>query len=446
MNSNNHSELPEAELLAQFFTTPLGMLYDAIPFEKLAETIPKPKGELSGKGCKPFFDVRGGIALQVLKSYNTCSDARVIEQLNGNAHMQLFCSMQLKQSEQIKDKDMVGRWRRYLSLYLDIDRLQLICAAYWRPWLEHAHMGFCDATVFESYIAYPTDAGLLWKGCCNLYEFIQKIRKQLGLRRSRIKHDKRKQLYLAFAFLKKNSYQKNKTTCKFLLLYLERLLDALEQLLRKYPSASLSAAQAQRLNTLKALKVQQQQLYLTGEPKVQGRIVSLHKPYVRPIIRGKQAKPVEFGCKVHLLQIGGINFIEHLSYENFNEGTRLISTIALQQRYGGACHQLGADRIYATNANRRYCTELHIATCFIPKGKEGKQGEQKASMRSVLAKVRSSFMEGSLGNEKNHYALDKIKAKGKATEKVWIFFSVLSCNAVQIARRMHSKKEGKRAA
>jgi transposase, IS5 family len=444
MNSNNHSELPEAELLAQFFTTPLGRLYQAIPFRALAEEIPKPQGVQSGKGRKAFFDVCGGIALQVLKAYYRCSDAKLIEQLNGNWQMQLFCGMQLCSSEQIRDQDIVGRWRRYLSCYLDIDHLQLLCAATWKPWMQHPHLGLCDATVFESAIAYPTDTALLWKSCCNLYECIQKIRRQTGLRKSRIRHDKRKQRYLHFALLRKKSYRKNKTTCKYLLHYLQRLLIALEQLLQQHPSASLNLWQRQRLRTIKAL-IEQQQMHLRGE-KVQGRIVSLHKPYVRPIVRGKQTKSVEFGCKVHILQIDGINFIEHLSYENFNEATRLRSTIELQHRYGSVCHQLGADRIYATNANRKYCTRHHITTSFAAKGKEGKQREQKATMRSVLAKVRGTHLEGSFGNEKNHYGLDKIKARSEPTEKVWLFFSLLCSNGVLIARRMQEEeKSNKRA-
>lgn len=444
MNSNNHSEVPEAELLAQFFTTPLGKLYGAIPFRALAETIPKPRGELSGKGCKPFFDVGGGMALQVLKAYYRCSDARLIELLNANWQMQLFCGMQLGAGRSIRDQDIVGRWRRYLSRHLDIDRLQLLCAAFWKPWLKHPHLGLCDATVFESYMAYPTDAALLWKSCCNLYSFIQEIRKQTGLRKSRIRHEQRKQRYLHFAFLRKKSHRKNKATSKYLLHYLQRLLIALEQLLQHCPSASLNLWQQQRLQTIKALK-EQQQVHLRGE-KVQGRIVSLHKPYVRPIVRGKQVKPVEFGCKVHMLQVGGINFIEYLSYENFNEATRLRSALELQQRYASAPHQLGADRIYATNANRKYCTRHQIATCFVPKGKEGKQMEQKATMRSLLAKVRGTHLEGSFGNEKNHYCLDKIKAGSGPTEMVWLFFALLCSNGVLIARHMQEEeKTNKRA-
>lgn len=438
------TKLPEPELLTCFLTSPLGRLYGTIPFRQLAETIPKPKSELSGKGCKPFFGVCGGMALQVLKAYYRCSDARLIELVNANWQMQLFCGLQLSPSNPIRDKDIVGRWRRYLSQYLNINHLQLLCAACWKPWMRHPHLGLCDATVFESSIAYPTDAALLWKSCCNLYEFIQKIRKQVGLRKSRIRHEKRKQHYLYFALLRKKSYRKNKITCRYLLHYQKRLLIALEQLMQQYPSTSLNPWQRQRLRTIKALK-EQQQMHLKGE-KVQGRIVSLHKPYVRPIVRGKQVKEVEFGCKVHVLQIDGINFIEHLSYENFNESTRLKSIIELQYRYGSVCHQLGADRIYATNANRTYCTRHHIATSFTAKGKEGRLAEQKATMRTLLAKVRGTHLEGSFGNEKNHYCLDKIKAKSEAAEMVWIFFSLLCCNAVQIAKRMQAAEKNKKRA
>ena len=141
-----------------------------------------------------------------------------------------------------------------------------------------------------------------------------------------------------------------------------------------------------------------------------------------------------------MLLVDGISFIEHMSYDNFNEGTRFQSTVKLQQRYFGACHQMGADAIYATNENRKYSTKNKIATSFIAKGNEGQLKEQKSQMRSILSKVRSTVLEGSFGNEKNHYQLNKIKAKTQSTEKAWIFFSLLACNAKQIAGRIQEAK------
>ena len=86
-----------------FYNTPLGILYKAIPFEALSKQIPEPKRAVSGKGCRPWFDVKGGIALQLLKSYYRCSDAHLIELLNGNWEMQFFCNIKLKPGERIKD-------------------------------------------------------------------------------------------------------------------------------------------------------------------------------------------------------------------------------------------------------------------------------------------------------------------------------------------------------
>ena len=432
-------EHPHDVQIAAFYNTPLGELYQAIPFEALSKQIPAPPRFISDKGCKPWFDVKGGIALQILKSYYGCSDAMLIEQLNGNWQMQLFCGIHLRQREQIKDKNIVGRWRSFLSRKLDMDKLQISCVQHWKPLMQYRHTGFCDATVYESYIEYPTDAKLLWKGCCDIYQMIKKMRRELKLRHTRINHEKRKKQYLCFAKRRKKSRRQSKKICKLLLKYLLRLKDQLDDLLKKHNTV-LSIGQHSRLNTILKMKEQQWSLHYGKQATVPNRVVSLYKPYVRPIVRGKEVKPVEFGAKVNMLLVDGISFIEHLSYNNFNEGTRLQSTIELQQRYFGACHQMGADTIYATNENRRYCTKNNIATSFIAKGKEGNLVEQKSQMRSILGKVRSTVLEGSFGNEKNHYQMNKIKAKTEGNEKVWIFFSLLSCNAKQIAKRMQVAK------
>jgi transposase, IS5 family len=429
--------------LAAFYNTPLGALYQAIPFDALSKQVPAPQRAISDKGCKPWFDVKGGIALQILKSYYRCSDAMLIEQLNGNWQMQLFCGILLRQGEQIKDKDIVGRWRSFLSRKLDMDKLQMSCIQHWKPFMQHTHTGFCDATVYESYIEYPTDAKLLWRGCCDVYQMIKYKRKELKLRHTRINHEKRKTQYLSFAKRRKKSRRQSKKICKLLLKYLVRLMEQLDELLKQH-KAVLSVYYSNRLTTITKVKEQQWQLHFGKEATVPNRIVSLHKPYVRPIVRGKEVKPVEFGAKINMLLVDGISFIEQFSYDNFNEGTRLKSTILLQQRYFGACHQMGADAIYATNENRSYCTTNNIATSFVAKGNEGKLKEQKSQMRSILGKIRSTVLEGSFGNEKNHYQMNKIKAKTEGNEKVWIFFSLLSCNAMQIARRMKEAKKTER--
>ena len=59
---------------------------------------------------------------------------------------------------------------------------------------------------------------------------------------------------------------------------------------------------------------------------------SSSKPYVRPIVRGKEVKNVEFGAKCNNIQVDGISFIEKLSFNAFNEGIRLEHCIKMHKR------------------------------------------------------------------------------------------------------------------
>ncbi|MBK9928499.1 MAG: transposase [Saprospiraceae bacterium] len=149
-------------------------------------------------------------------------------------------------------------------------------------------------------------------------------------------------------------------------------------------------------------------------------------------MRGKENKPVEFGAKVHMVQIDGLNFIEHFSYEAFNECTRLTSAIFLVRKYTGKCTHVGADAIYATNKNRSYCSKENIHTSFVRKGKAGTSEDQRSQMQKLLAKDRSTRMEGSFGTEKNHYGLRRIMARTAQTEKLCVFFGVHIANLCRV--------------
>ncbi|MEM9857336.1 MAG: DDE transposase, partial [Bacteroidota bacterium] len=118
----------------------------------------------------------------------------------------------------------------------------------------------------------------------------------------------------------------------------------------------------------------------------------------------------------------------------FNESTRLKVSTLKHRSIFGSFHQLGADRIYATNANRKYLTEKQVFTCFPKKGpKTDPPSERK--LRSLIATQRATVMEGSFGTHKTAYGLDKIKAKGEKREYLWVFFGVMTANAVKMTKR-----------
>jgi transposase, IS5 family len=424
-----------SDLESVFYQTDLGKLYRNIPFKELASKIPSPPQTKSGRGRKPFLKVEGGIALLVLKHYLNLSDDMLIDRLNTDWCIQYFCGVQLS-LRTIKDHNLVSWWRCYIAKHLDIHELQQVLIRFWKPHLEQTHVTMMDATVYESNIRYPTDIKLIWESIGKVRQIHQQYRKQLKLRPSRSNFEKHKKNYLGYQRNRKKSRRKDKKLRKQLLKYLLRCRKGLQKLQTRYRFI-LSNKERKLINNIKVVYDQQHELLYGNRENVKQRIVSLDKPHVRPIIRGKEIKPVEFGAKVHKVQVGGLSFIEHLSYENFNEGTRLKQSVAFHQKYFGRCKQLGADAIYATNENRRYCNTLGIATSFLPKGKQGKLQEQKSAMRRALSSVRSTVLEGSFGNEKNHYLLNKIKARTQATEITWIFFGMLTANASIITNRIH---------
>lgn len=120
--------------------------------------------------------------------------------------------------------------------------------------------------------------------------------------------------------------------------------------------------------------------------------------------------------KAHLLLVDGICLIDKMEFRAFNESTHLKLSSLTHRSVFGQLHQLGADSIYTTNANRRYLTEKQVLTCFPRKGpkldsKPGKSSEALFPINGLL-----SWKEV-LAHTKLFNGLDKIKAKGVKRER-----------------------------
>jgi len=305
-------------LSERFLQTDLGQLYLSIPFDQLAAVIPASRQEQSGRGCKPWLDVKGGIALQFLKHYLCLSDELLIQRLNTDWSMQYFCGIQLKPGEVIKDTDLPSTWRSYIGRYLDIVGMQKIFVQHWKPNMEHTAISSEDATCYESRISHPTAVKLVWDCCNKTYLIYKEIRKKLKLRMSRCNYEERKKDFLSYQKTKKKSKRAGKKLLKRLLRFLLRLLNLQNELAEQKPII-LSLKQTAQLRTIARVYEQQHDKVYGKVEQIKDRIVSLSKPYIRPIVRGKETKTVEFGAKVNKLQVDGISFIEYFSYDAFNE-------------------------------------------------------------------------------------------------------------------------------
>lgn len=429
-----------------FEQSPLGQIHAQIPFEQLADCFRIYKPPRHKGGRRPHLSIEGGLGLMFLKHHLKLSDRMLIERLNTDRFLQLFCFTQIPLHKPIRDKDLVGRWRRFFGLHMDMGQLQDKLAEYWKPHLENTHVLMDDATCYESHIKYPTDVKLLLDCCTWLDKQIIQACRFYGLALPRRdKYRKAIDRAVVYQKLKRKPKNKEKRLRRSLLYWLDQWQEQLQIVL------NLGAEYHQQLDQkvydrIKVIRIiYQQQSYMLAHNvrKVAHRIVSLFKPYIRPIIRGKERKKYEFGAKAHISQVDGLNFIEHLSFEAFHEGIRMWYSIAKHKKRFGKCTHYAADRIYATNANRRKAKKLHIQTCFVRKGPKAKDEKQRQKVRSILAKERATRLEGSFGTEKQHYGADRIKARTQETEIAWIFFAIHTANAVRLARRIAKRNKQK---
>ena len=63
-----------------------------------------------------------------------------------------------------------------------------------------------------------------------------------------------------------------------------------------------------------------------------------------------------------MLQIDGINFIEHLDCNVFNKGPGCKAVFICSENFLGNALILSAHQIYATNANRKYYTKNNFSS------------------------------------------------------------------------------------
>jgi len=453
----------------RFPQTSLGQLRAVLPIKELAAQLPQRPANSSG--APPWLDNEGKIALQFLKANEDCSDEKLLERINTNWAIQFFLGICLKDTEKIKDKDLIWKTRKYVAQQMDIKMFQKILIDKWYPNMEDTKTGLTDATCYESYIKYPTDVKLIWDCIKWLHQQLKYWCKRLKIARPKNKysdHEKKQKIYDR---LKRKPYKIRRKRIRVLLLLCDKLLTQLDSifiLLLSRMETQENYDSLKGLQELEALKkdlpflndknwgryttigkIYNQQRYMYDNPgeSVKNRIVSLYKPYLRPIVRGKENKRVEFGAKLNTWQVSGLNFIEHLSFDAFHEGIRFKNGVTFHLQHFKQLHRAGGDKIYATNDNRSFCKKMNISTNFRPKGRPKMDPilrKQDQQVRQEIGKARATVLEGSYGNDKNHYGLRKIKARNETTEVGWIFFGMMTANAVKMVNKIKKQKRDER--
>ena len=277
-----------------------------------------------------------------------------------------------------------------------------------------------DASVAPQDIRYPTDLDLL--NSCR--EHTERLIDELyepspGARKPRTYRKNARQDYLASARKRKKSGKMMRKAIRKQLNYVHRNIKTIHRLL-DINFQSLSSRSLHRFWVIQEVYRQQKQMYDNRSHRISGRIVSVSQPHVRPIVRGKSGKDVEFGAKISASVVDGFAFVDRIRWDAYNESGDLKEQVEkYHHRYGCYPAAVLADQIYGTRANRNYLTSKGIRFSGKPLGRPPKLSQEKKKALRTEARLRNRI-EGKFGEGKRKYDLDLVKAKTMATSESWI--------------------------
>lgn len=285
-----------------------------------------------------------------------------------------------------------------------------------------------DATACPQDIAYPTDLDLLSEAREKTEQLIDQLYIS-GLHQNKPRTYRRiaRKRYLQTAQKKNKSHKEIRKSVGSQLRFVRRNLISINRLLDAYPQIPLKPKQYKYLLVVNTLYAQQKQMYDSKTHSIEDRVVSIHQPHVRPIVRGKSQAKVEFGAKIHVSVIDGISFLDELSWDAFNEGGHMMDYVEqYRKRFGCYPKELLADQIYCTRANRAALKEKGIKLLAKPLGRP-------SAVPIHVSPGERNPIEGKFGQAKTGYGLNRIKARLKDTSETWIACIFLVLNLVKLA-------------
>lgn len=285
-----------------------------------------------------------------------------------------------------------------------------------------------DASVGPQDIAYPTDLDLLSDAREKTEELIDKLYvPSLHQKKPRTYRKVARRRYLLTAKKKVKSRNEIRRAVGSQLRFVRRNLNSINKLLDAYPVFPLKPKDQKYLLVINTLYEQQKQMHKTRQHKVEDRIVSIHQPHVRPIVRGKTPAKVEFGAKIHISVIDGITFLDELSWDAFNEGSHMMEYVEkYRKRFGCYPRELLSDQIYCTRENRAWLKEKGIKLKAKPLGRP-------SAVHNHVSPGERNPVEGKFGQAKTGYGLNRIRARLQNTSESWIASIILVLNLVKLA-------------
>ena len=412
-----------------------------LPWDKLVKIF---RNYFSNQGACAI-NPRIVIGALIIKHKLKLSDEETVQSIEENPYMQFFLGLDEFSPEPLFSPSLFVEWRKKLgneTFNSFSDVLMEVCFSdqFEAKETKTKNKGKLklDATVADQYITYPNDLGLLNKAREKTEKMIdilyEDLRDEITVKPRTYRKVARKK-YLGEAKKRQNNPKTLRSTIRYQLNCLDRNIKSINEML------DLLGVNQNPLNhrtmrdfwVIQVLNDQQRFMYDNKSKRCDDRIVSISQPHVRPIIRGKAGKKVEFGSKLGLVHMDGFVKAETLSWDAYNENADLIPHVkAYKELYGYYPELVQVDKIYGSNKNRKWCSERNIRMTVSSKGRPPKLTTRQKKQRKDEYKERNQI-EGKIGQSKQGYGLNQVKAKLKDTSSTWIGATLFITNLVKFA-------------
>jgi transposase, IS5 family len=452
----------QTELSLFEFKHPFGTALDqSNRWVRLASLVPW--DELEGDYSRHFgvsgndaFPVRVALGALIIKERLKLTDEETVAQIRENPYLQYFIGFPQYSTKQPFDPSLMVHFRSRISADMLVRVNESVCAPKKTPTKKSndgnkppANSGklIIDATCAPEDMRHPTDLGLLNDAREHSERVIDFLWKAAGDTRSRkprtYRKKARRQFLLAIRCRKPSRHHLRKGI-RQQLGFLKRNLRTIRGMSATLPLSALSNQDYRKLLVTSEVYRQQKELHrMIGEKhrRIDDRIVSLSKPHVRPIVRGKASADVEFGAKLSVSVIDGKTYLDRLSWDAYNEGGDLKAQAeAFKKKTGAYPESIHADKAYRNRENLRWCRENSIRLSGPVLGRplveEGDQAARRKQQR-LDERIRIEI-EGRFGTAKRRYCLDKIMTKLRATSETTIALIFFVMNLDKILRDLLS--------
>ena len=191
-----------------------------------------------------------------------------------------------------------------------------------------------DATCADAEVKYPTGCGLLEDSA----RFIKRmVKKACELPHIPVPRNNCSLIHARFIRLTKLRHKGKKVREETVRYMLSHIHKDIMKLLELLPSVwnSLNITDKRTMTAVIKAYHQQECVFKNGIHTCKDRIVSIFQPHVRPIVRVKAGAQIEFGGKIGVSVVDGYTYIDHHSWDAYNESADFDTHVTLYEELFG---------------------------------------------------------------------------------------------------------------